>query len=85
MVVGNENLKLIEAYSNKSINNFKIYLKNNFPKNANNIEKEINKLFTIEKKSIDNHKIKFKNQKKYFSLILKLKIVITVLSIMMVK
>ena len=60
LVVGNENLKLIEAYSNKSISNFKIYLKNNFPKNANNIEKDINKLFTVERKSIDNHKIKFK-------------------------
>ena len=40
LVVSNENLKLIEAYSNKSISDFKIYLKNNFPKNANNIEKE---------------------------------------------
>ena len=85
LVVSNENLKLIEAYSNKSINDFKIYLKNNFPKNANNIEKEINKLFTVERKSIDNHKIKFKNQKKYFSLILKLKIILTALNIMMVK
>ena len=66
LVVGNENLKLIEAYSNKSINNFKIYLKNNFPKNANNIEKDINKLFTVERKSIDNHKIKFKKPKKIF-------------------
>ena len=52
LVVSNQNLKLIEAYSNKSTNDFKIYLK---------------------------------NQKKYFSLILKLKIVITVLNIMMVK
>ena len=66
LVVGNENLKLIEAYSNKSINDFKIYLKNNFPKNANNIEKEINKLFTVERKSIDNHKIKLKKPKKIF-------------------
>ena len=48
LVVSNENLKLIEAYSNKSTNDFKIYLKNNFPKNANTIEKEINKLFTAE-------------------------------------
>ena len=66
LVVGNENLKLIEAYTNKSISDFKIYLKNNFPKNANNIEKEINKLFTVERKSIDNHKIKFKKPKKIF-------------------
>ena len=66
LVVGNENLKLIEAYSNKSITDFKIYLKNNFPKNANDIEKEINKLFTVERKSIDNHKIKFKKPKKIF-------------------
>ena len=66
LVVGNENLKLIEAYSNKSISDFKIYLKNNFPKYANNIEKEINKLFTVERKSIDNHKIKFKKPKKIF-------------------
>ena len=66
LVVGNENLKLIEAYSNKSTSDFKIYLKNNFPKNANNIEKEINKLFTVERKSIDNHKIKLKKPKKIF-------------------
>ena len=66
LVVGNENLKLIKAYSNKSISDFKIYLKNNFPKYANNIEKEINKLFTVERKSIDNHKIKFKKPKKIF-------------------
>jgi len=66
LVVGNENLKLIQAYSNKSTNDFKIYLKNNFPKNANEIEKEINKLFTVERKSIDNHKIKFKKPKKIF-------------------
>ena len=85
LVVGNENLKLIEAYSNKSISDFKIYLKNNFPKNANNIEKEINNLFKVERKSIDNHKIKFKTPKKYFSLILKLKIVITVSNTMMEK
>ena len=66
LVVGNENLKLIEAYSNKSTSDFKIYLKNNFPKNANNIEREINKLFTVERKSIDNHKIKFERPKKIF-------------------
>ena len=66
LVVGNENLKLIEAYSNKSITDFKIYLRNNFSKNANNIEREINKLFTVERKSIDNHKIKFKRPKKIF-------------------
>ena len=66
LVVGNENLKLIEAYSNKSISDFKIYLKNNFPENAKYIEKEINKLFTVERKSIDNHKIKFKKPKKIF-------------------
>ena len=54
LVVGNESLKLIQAYSNKSINDFKIYLKNNFPKNANNIEKDINKLFTVERRSIDS-------------------------------
>ena len=58
LVVSNENLKLIEAYSNKSTNDFKIYLKNIFPKNADEIEKEINKLFTVERKSIDNHKTK---------------------------
>ena len=66
LVVSNKNLKLIEAFSNKSISDFKIYLKNNFPKNANSIEKEINKLFTVERKSIDNHKIKFKKPKKIF-------------------
>ena len=66
LVVSNQNLKLIQAYSNKSTNDFKIYLKNNFPKNANEIEKEINKLFTVERKSIDNHKIKFKKPKKIF-------------------
>ena len=52
LVVGNENLKLIEAYSNKSITDFKIYLKNNFPKNANNIEREINKLFTVKENQL---------------------------------
>ena len=66
LVVSKENLKLIEAYSNKSKNDFEIYLKNNFTKNANNIEKEIKKLFTVERKSIDNHKIKFKKPKKIF-------------------
>ena len=67
LVVSKENLKLIEAYSNKSKNDFEIYLKNNFTKNANNIEKEIKKLFTVERKSIYNHKIKFKKPKKNIS------------------
>ena len=73
LVVSNENLKLIEAYSNKSKTDFEIYLKNNFPKNANNIEKEINKLFTVDRKSIDNHKIKFKKPKKIFQFNFKIK------------
>ena len=66
LVVSNENLKLIEAYLNKSITEFKIYSRNNFPENAKEIEKEINKLFTAERKSIENHKIKFKKPKKIF-------------------
>ena len=42
LVVSNENLKLIEAYLNKSTTEFKTYSRNNFPENAYNIEKDIN-------------------------------------------
>ena len=66
LAVSNENLKLIEAYLNKSTTEFKTYSRNNFPENAYNIEKDINKLFIVERKSIDGHKIKFKKPKKIF-------------------
>lgn len=66
LVVSNENLKLIEAYSNKSKSDFESYLNKRFSKNSAAIKKELKKLFKEERKSIGNQKIKFKKPKKVY-------------------
>ena len=66
LVVGKDNLKLIEAYSNKSKSDFESYLKKRFPKDSSAIKKELKKLFKEERKSIDNQKLKFKKPKKVY-------------------
>jgi len=69
LVVGKENLKLIDAYLKKSKNDFDSYLRKSFPRKFKAIKEDLQKLFKVERKSILNQNFKFKKPKKthYFN------------------
>ena len=69
LVVGKENLKLIDAYLKKSKNDFDCYIRERFPKKFRAIKKDLQKLFKVDRKSIVNQNLKFKKPKKthYFN------------------
>ena len=69
LVVGKENLQLIDAYLKKSKNDFDLFISKSFPKKFRVIKKDLQNLFKVDKKSIVNQNLKFKKPKKthYFN------------------